>query len=332
MLGVLLADARPGQRRPTVGEAADLVLSGLGTRLAAGLRGFRDRSWAEAAATVGLLGASLLLLHRLLRLTGPLIAGAYWPPPNGPAGPSVQLGLSVLTCLAVVIAAATGLRRTAAVLGWAVAIAQALTVVTYLPANPMAPSYAVWPVALGLVTAAALSVPAAGVVATRIIGGRGLVLFGVAAVAVLAAGVFRDATIVGTAFSWPGGLALYGRVFFVPDLLLYLVAGLCALLAVARVPGPVRRRMALILLPVPVAVLAADSWGAGFLDAQLGDVSYVSADRWVTMAMAPVLTFLIGVALLRRRERTLRLLALGRRADHPDWTAGRPDEGTDRGR
>ena len=56
MLGVLLADSRPGQRWPAPADAANLAPTAIRTRLGHATRAVVDRSWSEAAATAGLGG------------------------------------------------------------------------------------------------------------------------------------------------------------------------------------------------------------------------------------------------------------------------------------
>ena len=321
MLGVLLMDALPGQRRPGLGEATNLVLSGLGTRLSASVRSLADRRWAQAAATVGLFGAVVLLVHRLHEVVGLLVMSMDWPQGDPAPYVSTRLWLSVLAWTAVVIAASTGLRRTAALLGWAVAVAQLLSLGSSDSFILIAP-YEVWLLALGLVTAVALTVPAAGVAATRILNRPGLWSIGAAAALTIAAPLVGNLPIPYVGPSALGQLLVLGRLISVPALVLYLVAGLLALMTLAWTPGPVRRRMLVILLPVlAMAAVASDGGSVGLLDAQLTDVSYVHLGLWIELAVAPVVSFVIGVALLRRRERTLRLLAIGRRNDHSDWAA-----------
>jgi hypothetical protein len=324
MLGVLMASARPGQRTPGLGEAVNLVLSGLRTRLGSTVRSLGDRRWAQAATTVGLLGTIVLLVQRLHSVVGALTLSAVWPfDEPAPAYDPTRSWLSVLAWTAVLIGASTGLRRTAALLSWAVVIAQLTAVSTYpyFSYSPMLPVYTVWPLILGLVTAVALTVPAAGVVATRIVGGRGLLLIGVAGTLTTGAAVVGPLPIPGFGWSALGQLPVFGRLVALPALVLYLIAGLFGLAALARIPAPIRRRMMVILAPV-AAVMAVTGWGgagAPFLNGQLGDLRYVDPELLVALVVAPVLAFVVGVALLRRRERTLHLLAIGRRNDHPDW-------------
>jgi len=73
ILGVLMAAAQPGQRRPGVRESLDLLWSALRIRMRITLRGADSQPWAAALALVGVL---LPLLMLLLKLTEFLDRGA----------------------------------------------------------------------------------------------------------------------------------------------------------------------------------------------------------------------------------------------------------------
>ena len=75
ILGVLMAAARPGQRRPSARESLDLLWSALKIRMQMTLRGADSQHWAAALALVGVL---LPLLMLLLKLTEFLDRGAQY--------------------------------------------------------------------------------------------------------------------------------------------------------------------------------------------------------------------------------------------------------------
>jgi hypothetical protein len=75
ILGVLMADARPGQRRPGARESLDLLWSALKIRFRTTLRGADSQPWAAALALTGVL---LPLLMLLLKLTELLDRGAQY--------------------------------------------------------------------------------------------------------------------------------------------------------------------------------------------------------------------------------------------------------------
>jgi hypothetical protein len=74
MLGVLLAAARPGQRRPGLAATADLISGALRIRLRALLRGTPDQRWEDALAVVSVLAPLLMLAAGLV--TSNLVAVA----------------------------------------------------------------------------------------------------------------------------------------------------------------------------------------------------------------------------------------------------------------
>jgi hypothetical protein len=65
MLGVLMAAARPGQRRPGARESADLVWSALKIRIRMATRRADSQPWAAALAMAGVLLPLLMLLLKL---------------------------------------------------------------------------------------------------------------------------------------------------------------------------------------------------------------------------------------------------------------------------
>jgi hypothetical protein len=75
ILGVLMAAAQPGQRRPGVRESLDLLWSALRIRIRMILRGADSQPWADALALTGVL---LPLLMLLLKLTEFLYTGARY--------------------------------------------------------------------------------------------------------------------------------------------------------------------------------------------------------------------------------------------------------------
>ena len=75
MLGVLMAAAQPGQRRPGARESLDLLWSAVKIRIRMTLRGADTQPWADALALVGVL---LPLLMLLLKLTEFLVRGAQY--------------------------------------------------------------------------------------------------------------------------------------------------------------------------------------------------------------------------------------------------------------
>lgn len=69
ILGVLMAAARPGQRRPGARESLNLLWSALRIRIRMTLRGADSEPWAAALAQAGVLLPLLMLLLKLTALT-----------------------------------------------------------------------------------------------------------------------------------------------------------------------------------------------------------------------------------------------------------------------
>lgn len=167
ILGVLMAAAQPGQRRPGARESVDLLWSALKIRIRMTVRGADSQPWADALAFVGVL---LPLLILLLKLTvfldrgaqygfgtpADIVIGAYGQPgayalsfqanpysvaltgnvtDTLTAGPLPALILAVLVCL--------GWRRTAAVFAAFAPLAFLGIALTAPPAAPRA--WTSWP-------------------------------------------------------------------------------------------------------------------------------------------------------------------------------------------
>jgi hypothetical protein len=68
MVGVLLAAAEPGQRRPSVQDRVDLLVNALAVRLRGWVGDLGDDGWRRAASAVQLVGALFLLVNGLRRV------------------------------------------------------------------------------------------------------------------------------------------------------------------------------------------------------------------------------------------------------------------------
>jgi hypothetical protein len=71
ILGVLMASAGEGQRRPRLGEAADLLWSGLKMRLRGPAPTGESRPWTDALALFSLVAPPFLLLTDVLAVALP---------------------------------------------------------------------------------------------------------------------------------------------------------------------------------------------------------------------------------------------------------------------
>ncbi|MEV1332982.1 hypothetical protein AB0J20_25810 [Micromonospora costi] len=326
MLAVLLAGARPGQRRPSAGDVRDLVGAGLRARLRVGARGFTEPAWADAAAVTGLVAAVVLLaLVAADVLTqvvpDPLRGPGAWP------GPSLTDWLRVAGWSAVSGAALAGLRWAGAGLAWAAVAAWALLVAPQSTGNP---SYVVDTMPqflLAVVAAAALTVPvrrpARAVLGVR----RVLPLLLAPAVAVALVTVNR-ATRPGLAdqagtYYVQYGLEASSELVLLLYLAGFVLAGAAVLVTLATVAAPVRRRIIVMFLPVAALAVAIDSTLSGwaYSTVQMGHAIPLVPAQWAMLVLLPPATFLAGVLVVRRREETLRMVALGRAADREQPTA-----------
>ncbi|MGW4461753.1 hypothetical protein [Micromonospora sp. NPDC004704] len=338
MLGVLLDDARPGQRHPRIGDVANLVVAGLRARLGWTAHGLTDRAWSDAAAVTGLLAALTLLTMNGHALISDL------PPAMGPqfyqfAGDGIGAidWLPVGTWAAVSVALLAGLRWPAIVLVWAALLTEVTLVPSQYDTDPVPAVSALWQLPLALVAAVAVTVRAPRRRALVVLGTRRLLTI------VLALATIDAVFLINRLAS--DGVGANGATFYVfhlhdnkvprPDLELasgssaqllfyeaFLAAAVLALLvALTTMDGPVRRRIAVLLAPVVALVVLVeqtlDGWAVSNMN--MGRPIYLAPAQWVVLATVPVLTLLIALLLLRRREHTLRMVALGRTTDreHP---------------
>ncbi|MBF9130607.1 hypothetical protein I0C86_16805 [Plantactinospora sp. S1510] len=319
MLGALLADARPGQRWPAPGDVGNLILTAVRARLGLTVRQVGDRAWHDASAVFGLLAALLLALWSV----GAVASRAAWAlgHPEYSFGPWygadpygwLHAGLWCLVVGAVLI----GFPRLAASFGWVAVLLEGVVLSSGYATEPVFVVEALWPAVLGLVCAVALTVPAPRRRAVSILGRRRVVFIG-------GCFVFLLLAMAGYAYRGYAGLIQMPVLNWMMGYTtpLYLVAVAALLAAVPGLPAPIRRRSLVLLGPV-VAVyfvvrLGLSGWA--YSNGHMGHPVYLVPIQWTMLAGVPLLTFALGLVLLRRREQTLRLLALGRDIDrhHPD--------------
>ncbi|HEY7430000.1 MAG TPA: hypothetical protein VH641_04620 [Streptosporangiaceae bacterium] len=242
MLGVLLAAAADGQRRPRLADAVDLIWCALKIRFRALLRGPADQHWQDALAVVSVV-APLLLLAADLGMTdllgvairgmggsfgGPSWAVYWW---NWPT----TVGAALLVLLVLLRA-----RRTAALIALATTAGTVLASTQYVPAPAISSGTAIRLV-LGALATVALTVspgPARGLAILR---PRRTALIGAGALAL--------------------GAVIWGDPFITSHV--PLLAGLTLLtvapagVAVACLQHPVGRRVVALLLIVAVPLYGA---------------------------------------------------------------------------
>lgn len=330
MLAVLLAGARPGQRRPGFGETGNLLGAGLRSRLGTTLRGLAEPAWLEAAAVTGLLAALVLLAiagHALLTHQGASLAEVL-------IGIHTADWFRLAGWTAVCAAVLAGLRRSAAGLAWAGVAAELTLLVPLYDTDPVAAVNSLWRAAISLLAATALTVPAAPRRALAVLGVRRLLCVVLALAAVN--GVFLANALLdplsqtatqGTVYVFSPAphesLLRSLQLSATSEWLLWLylallaAAGLTLLIAIAGIDPAVRRRFVVLLAPVAVLVVLMDATLDGWAvsNNQSGHPIHLATVQWVGLIGAPVAAFAVGILLIRRWELTLRLSALGREVD-----------------
>lgn len=113
MIGVLLAGASSGQRRPGVGDTLDLISSALRVRIRAALTGGSDPGWLDELAVASLLAAPLMIVLLLGQTLGWMASLLWHSAPQTGGLPASLWPLAVL--LLPLALGLLGLRRTAAV-------------------------------------------------------------------------------------------------------------------------------------------------------------------------------------------------------------------------
>ncbi|MET8094235.1 hypothetical protein [Micromonospora sp. NPDC005220] len=323
MLAVLLAGARPGQRRPAAADVRNLIGAGLRARLRVGARGFTEPSWADAATVTGLLVAVVLLAIAGKALLDQLVRPPGLPPGLAPISPDLVDWLRVAGWAGVCVAVLLGWRWVAAGLAWAGVLGWGALVAPQTGGNPTYVVDMLPQLALAVVAAAALTVPAPRRRAIALLGVRRLLALLLAPAAMVALLVTNRVT--SPAFALVGGVSY--QVFYdieaSSELVLWLyvaglaVAALAMVVAVATLTPEVRRRIVVMLLPVAALALLIDSALAGWATStmNMGHAIPLVPTQWAMLVLVAPVTFLAGVLLVRRREETLRMVALGRNAD-----------------
>jgi hypothetical protein len=307
MIGVALAGAAPGQRRPSLSESVNLVLSGVGVRLRGLLRGLRTDAWREAAAVVALLGPILIAAIYVESLTGAVASGL--------TGFPQRLSLS-----AIVLAAGWSLVAGAAILRWRWAaaigaslgtVAEAVHVAILYPANPSLLVTSWWRLMLAVVTAVAT---VALVTRPRMeqepLTWPVIAALPVAAAALAAFPLVEAASTTVTRYPDGAGTAsspLFGLEGLLRTGLVALLAA-TVLVAVIRSGSAPRRRVVVLAAPVVAVAALVEGTFRGFLASspQFVHPVLLTAPQWAALGLVPVLALAAGMILVGRYERMLR--------------------------
>jgi hypothetical protein len=315
MLGVALAGAAPGQRRPGPGEAASLITTGARMRFGVLLADSRGAAWGDAAAVFGILGAVLLAAIYAESQVVQLVSS---PPPGLRSGggwhadAALAVGWS-LVAVALVLrwrwAAAAG-----ALLG---AGAEAARLAVHYANDPADLVASWWQLTLAVVTAIAAAILlTAAQDDRRPLPRRGIVFVAAMAALLTVVPPIQSAFITVTSFGdgvtmGSAGPAFSATMMLREGLLVGLAVTLLAI--VVRLYPAARRRV--VVLSVPVAAVATlTAWGmrnSVGLSAPSGRAVLPAASQWAVLVAVPVLGFTAGIAWLGWRERMLRLAAAG---------------------
>jgi hypothetical protein len=302
MVGVLLADAAPGQRRPTVPEILNLLASAVAARLRAGLGVLGEDAWRHAAYAVHLFGVIFLLAVGVRRLavgvTASLAHGVVLP--MGTADVFRPLGWAL-----VLVATLTGLRRTASGLAVLAAAMEITHQAMWYSSSPPQVLRMAWLLTTALVVTAAAGWLVDGPALPR---PRGLWAGGLAATLLVAGSA------VDVAQGWRSIDELLGFRHATP---MYAIAAALALWVAVRLPGVVRRRVIAFGVPVVAMVVMVTYGFAGFMysSAQFDSPILLAPEQWLALITVPVSSFVVAVVVLHRGERRQHLIALGRAAE-----------------
>jgi hypothetical protein len=297
MVGVLMEGAEPGQRRPALSEAVDLLRAGILARLGRGAQGLRTSAWRDAAAVAALLGAVLLAaaagrrlilgLHYFLEYDDPMrFLGVE-------GGLLIDVAARSVAWLAVVVAVLLAARRTALALAVVAVLVEIAAIAVWQPDQEFRAIRMSWALILGLLTVALLVLSRHGRPAFGTLGRRG---------GAMITGGLALAAVSGLLLTWwPIPPQILG-LLAVTDAM-RVTAGALLLAGLQRVPAGTRRRI-LVLLAVVFAVPIAQhllEQAIGINLARSVTPRIVVADV-LMMAGVPLLAFALGAAVLHLRE------------------------------
>jgi hypothetical protein len=301
MVGVLMAGAEPDRRRPTAGEAADLLWSGLVARFGRGVADLRGAVWRDAAAVAGLIGVVLLAAVAGRRL---IFGMAYLEQYDDPmrrfgvdGGILLDVAARSVAWLAVLVAVLLAARRTAVALAVVALLVEIMAVAVWLPGEEFRVIRMSWVLALAALTLALLVFSRRARPATAILGrpGSALIAAGFALTGVVA--------VLQGWWQWPPQIL---GLLLVTDALL-LASGVLLLAGLWRSPGLLRRRLLVLLAPVlaiPVAQHLVEQ-AIGINLARFVTPGMVLADILLIVGV-PALAFGLAAAALHVRENVTR--------------------------
>ncbi|WP_148086490.1 hypothetical protein [Micromonospora sp. HM5-17] len=258
----------------------------------------------------GLLAALVLLTfagHTIITAAGAEIS--IWHAGPSDLGDRLRFAGWAVVCAAILV----GLRRSAAVLAWTAAVAEVVLLVSRFGADPVMAIGSLWRVAPTLIAAAALTVPAPSRRAVAVL--RVWRLLPVVAALVLIDGIFLlnklgEPTLYVHAPSLNAqrgdgsfGLSASSELVVALYAAGVVVAVLTLVVTVATLAAPLRRRLAVLFVPVAALVVLADAalgdWA--FSPQQLEHPLFRVPALFVALVGVPAAIFAAGVLLVRHR-------------------------------
>ncbi|MFC6019916.1 hypothetical protein ACFP2T_27425 [Plantactinospora solaniradicis] len=317
MLGVLLDRAEPGQRRPTMAEVADLLTAAVGVRLRALRAAATDDRWRTAAAVTATIAAVLLASLGLRTvaynfgmqtLVTSIVPGAEFEPWSAPDV------LRDLVWLPVVIAALLGWRTGAAAIASLVTVAEAVVLIDRYRMFPTDLLYGLRPLALGFLASVGFAMSVRHRPVSKLLGRRRTGALLLAGLLVIGTGIANLLQV--KIVPLPGREGSYSesavRSMFGPQYphinpsvaVLYLAALALLLIVLARLAGPVRRRIVAVALPVVVLYLVVEHSFLGYRMAayHVSPPLPLDAGQWLRLALPPVGLLVLCVALVHWYE------------------------------
>ncbi|MFG2048468.1 hypothetical protein ACGFIW_13700 [Micromonospora sp. NPDC048935] len=306
LLGVLLDDAAPGQRRPTARDVSALLGGAVRAHVRQVGTRFSIDAWRDAAQVLGLIAALLLFVRaaRVPVLHLAMVADSY------PAGIGEEFALwpgclVAALWLVVAVSAAFGWGRAAAAIAVGGAAYEVVRVAEVYGQYSTVRN--LWPAVLAAMVPLALALraprPVPAVLARWRLGtlaAATVVSVGAPSIAMLTGADDSTSPIYGTWIFTVG----VGRV----EAILLIVGYLLFALAVLSTPTALRLRLLALVVPVGVTLLLTRV-GLGTTGTYLersthdGVLDALTWAQWSTLVLVPALLFAVAVAILHRRER-----------------------------
>ncbi|HEX6527201.1 MAG TPA: hypothetical protein VF070_45405 [Streptosporangiaceae bacterium] len=314
MLGVALARSSAGRRKPELGEAVSLIVSGIGKRVGGARTGYRDPAWRDAGGVLAVLGPIVLASFSARDVIGAI--SGWGLPLVRPVPPRSNLALAAGWAIVAVAAICgrrfgRGWRAVAATGACAGAAGQSVVLALEHSGNLSGLVTSWWKLVFALVIAASAVIAVRG--EGRQPSWRLIMAVAIAGAAIAAYPAVESATVTVTPLPGGGSIGsspLYGVGGLIRYALLAVGWG-TMLMAIGRCRPEVRRRIVVLLLPT-AATAALVTWTfGGFLASSPRFVNPVALNeaQWTALALFPVAGFAVGLWWLRRYERFLSSLS-----------------------